>query len=366
MDRGDTHDRTSAGQVEGIECEAVYWAANQGNKGPTISAKLRLPSLFHVLPLPPSPSTSTRPHPTISSNPAPPTVSHPISAPPPPHTHLLPQVEVERLLAQGMNPNYKHGRSCLTPLFAAVNNNHRAVIEVLVRDGADINAKLGREGSTVLHSAAIKGDRGMVVLLVESGANLGVTDNQGKTASEVAKDNNKMDVLDYLNTAQMNALLSRPADVVAPPLAAGGSFAIPPGAGGAPSSAAGSDAGDHPGAGRASRGSSGGVDDGFKDRAAIARLAYTVDTLGRELQSRDIANEQRLMTMQQTLHAVAQSVQVRWGTGRGQRGDREGTGGGAGRGQGRRVCAFVLACGADLCVWCTCIDWSIVCDAVCA
>ena len=353
MDRGDTHDRTSAGQVEGIECEAVYWAANQGNKGPTISAKLRLPPFsmcfrFH----PPSPSTSTRPHPTISSNPAPPTVSHPISAPPPPHTHLLPQVEVERLLAQGMNPNYKHGRSCLTPLFAAVNNNHRAVIEVLVRDGADINAKLGREGSTVLHSAAIKGDRGMVVLLVESGANLGVTDNQGKTASEVAKDNNKMDVLDYLNTAQMNALLSRPADVVAPPLAAGGSFAIPPGAGGAPSSAAGSDAGDHPGAGRASRGSSGGVDDGFKDRAAIARLAYTVDTLGRELQSRDIANEQRLMTMQQTLHAVAQSVQVRWGTGRGQRGDREGTGGGQGGDRGG-VCVHsclrvvrIYACGA--------------------
>jgi ankyrin repeat protein len=88
------------------------------------------------------------------------------------------QVEVARLLlAAGANPNAivedkepVVDRPAGTPLYYAVQGDHKDMVELLLDSGADANAK-GRYGATVLYWSAETGRLDMVKLLIAKGAN---------------------------------------------------------------------------------------------------------------------------------------------------------------------------------------------------
>jgi hypothetical protein len=95
--------------------------------------------------------------------------------------------EVKNLIARGAEVNAKEKYRGITPLFIAVENGDKAIVETLIRFGADVNAR-DSEGRTPLMLLDDDAEDGLVELLVRNGANLDLTDNEGNTALILAAD----------------------------------------------------------------------------------------------------------------------------------------------------------------------------------
>lgn len=80
----------------------------------------------------------------------------------------------------------------ITPVMELVRKNDFAGAEKLVLQGADINIKDQVNGRTAVHYAALNDDKDMIELLKDKGnADLNITDNQGKTALDLALEGSK-------------------------------------------------------------------------------------------------------------------------------------------------------------------------------
>ena len=98
---------------------------------------------------------------------------------------------VRQLIAAGTDVNAKSGDGSQALNAAAVYNQHD-VIKLLLAHGANPNVR-NREGDTPLVCATkyAGGDPTTVKLLVDAGTNLGIADNDGKTALDYAMQQNQ-------------------------------------------------------------------------------------------------------------------------------------------------------------------------------
>ncbi len=86
---------------------------------------------------------------------------------------------VERLIANGMNPNARDAIG-MTPLHYAAYRGEPAVVAALIAGGADPDVK-DAMGMTPLHAAAFQGHPGVVGILLKAGADVNANDRAGNT-----------------------------------------------------------------------------------------------------------------------------------------------------------------------------------------
>jgi ankyrin repeat protein len=101
-------------------------------------------------------------------------------------------VQVNKLLASGVNVNEKSTKSGRTALMVAAEEGHKAIVNLLIANGANVNAQ-NRTGCTALMYAAINGYPDIVKLLINHGANVNIKDDYGHTALDCASINLKPD-----------------------------------------------------------------------------------------------------------------------------------------------------------------------------
>ena len=108
------------------------------------------------------------------------------------------------LIEQGakINAVSKHPMG-VTPLHAALFGRKLDTAKLLIEHGADVNIRRGgekwpRSGWTAMHYAAGYGFVDLIPLLINRGANLSITDNEGKTALQVAIDAGQTAVAEIL------------------------------------------------------------------------------------------------------------------------------------------------------------------------
>lgn len=143
------------------------------------------------------------------------------------HAAIAGKVEVVSLLLEAGEQVDSKGQDGATPLRCAVQEGHTGVVALLLAKGASIQDKdedeltvlhcaageghepiarlllsrapylaneQSKSGWSPVHSAAVMGHAHVVRLLIEYGADLKLTNNQGKTAGELAKERNKTEV----------------------------------------------------------------------------------------------------------------------------------------------------------------------------
>lgn len=125
-----------------------------------------------------------------------PTMEHPLSA----ACQNEDIDEVKNLIARGAGINTKEKYRGITPLFIAVENGNKAIVETLIRFGAKVNAR-DSERRTPLMLLDDDADDGIVELLVQNGAKLDLTDNQGNTALILAADGRELKTVKALIAA---------------------------------------------------------------------------------------------------------------------------------------------------------------------
>jgi len=89
-----------------------------------------------------------------------------------------------------------------TPLFVAVQNKHKPVVEYLISKGARIDEKNGQNNDTALHKACVTGSLEVVKILVDAGADINAVNKQGETPNDFAVENNHQSIVDYLESLQ--------------------------------------------------------------------------------------------------------------------------------------------------------------------
>ena len=94
--------------------------------------------------------------------------------------------KVDKLLSRGeLSPDCRDGEG-RTPLMVAADEGNAALAGVLIRHRADVNA-VDADGETVAMKAAYGGYLDVVELLVSKGAALGIRNNEGLSAVEIAQ-----------------------------------------------------------------------------------------------------------------------------------------------------------------------------------
>ncbi|KJV55510.1 ankyrin repeat family protein [Orientia chuto str. Dubai] len=81
--------------------------------------------------------------------------------------------------------------------WAAIKDNSKAT-NLLVGSGADLNIQSVETKLTALHMAAITGKASNARIIIDAGANLDTRDNNGKTAYDLALDNNYIDTANII------------------------------------------------------------------------------------------------------------------------------------------------------------------------
>jgi uncharacterized protein len=118
-------------------------------------------------------------------------------------------IEIVRLLLeQGADVQVKSGNNMAnTPLHAAAANmkNRQEMISLLLSHGADINEKQSG-GWTILHQAAQHNDPEMIAYFVEKGADPYLAKEDGKTALELAEDEEAHEAADILRNCTLNKI----------------------------------------------------------------------------------------------------------------------------------------------------------------
>ena len=106
---------------------------------------------------------------------------------------------IEALLLVGTDINivgdslYGHG----SPLHVAVQRNYQDIAELLLKHGAVVDLR-DLNDYTPLANAAWNGDLGMVKLLLDAGADINATNYQGHSPLSCARDNNKSEVVKFI------------------------------------------------------------------------------------------------------------------------------------------------------------------------
>lgn len=91
----------------------------------------------------------------------------------------------------------RHGASLGEAFIYAVECGHLAATKYLLSQGAKVNAR-GEYGETPLMRAARFGRKEIVKVLLLHGAKVGAKSTDGETAVDLARDNDKHDVLAIL------------------------------------------------------------------------------------------------------------------------------------------------------------------------
>jgi protein disulfide-isomerase-like protein len=105
--------------------------------------------------------------------------------------------QVERLLAKGIDVNYKEPYYGTTCLMLAAEKNYAELVTFLVKRGAAVDAS-NKNGNTALIKAAEFGQMKALRALVEAGASMTSRNIAGKTARDVAADEQKTEAKEYL------------------------------------------------------------------------------------------------------------------------------------------------------------------------
>ncbi len=106
---------------------------------------------------------------------------------------------IDALLDSGANINEKTKLNS-SPLFIAVINKKPDVVTLLISRNANIELENGVNKYTALHKAAEMGLLGIVSILVESGANTNAKTKGGNTPLDIARKENKLAVVAYLES----------------------------------------------------------------------------------------------------------------------------------------------------------------------
>ncbi len=106
---------------------------------------------------------------------------------------------VKLLLANRVDIDACYGSSGITPLIYAVLYKKKIdLVKLLVENSAKLDAKTVEDGYTALMLAAKKGRKDIVELLISKNVNLKIKDNLGKTALDLARENNHLAIVKLL------------------------------------------------------------------------------------------------------------------------------------------------------------------------
>jgi ankyrin repeat protein len=104
---------------------------------------------------------------------------------------------MQKLLANGANPNQARNNDGVTPLFIAAKNNRVEIVTLLLESGADIN-QANNNGVTPLSIAIANNRVEIVTLLLASGADINQANNNGVTPLFIAVANNRVEIVTLL------------------------------------------------------------------------------------------------------------------------------------------------------------------------
>lgn len=107
---------------------------------------------------------------------------------------------VLHLLKAGVSVNTAD-KQLLTPLHFAASGPNPDVVKLLIEYGAEIDATDGIENFTPLMYAAAEGNLAVVNILLQFGANTLLTDDDGDTAEEFARQNNQLEIVKRIQQA---------------------------------------------------------------------------------------------------------------------------------------------------------------------
>lgn len=123
-------------------------------------------------------------------------------------------LEIVRLLLAKRASTIGIGNDGIPILVLAANNNYPTIMELLLDHGAPINAKARSSGVTALIMAVACGSFETVRLLLIRGASTTERDEDGKTALEVAIEDDKTDIIALFNEHQLGRPLDLSSSVV--------------------------------------------------------------------------------------------------------------------------------------------------------
>jgi len=110
---------------------------------------------------------------------------------------------VKILLKSGANQNAIYTENGITPLVLSCIRNNFTIAQILIKAGANINDGVDM-GFDYIHYPIIEATRAnnlkLVKLLVECGADINVKDKQGESSVSIARDNDYIEITDYINS----------------------------------------------------------------------------------------------------------------------------------------------------------------------
>jgi len=113
---------------------------------------------------------------------------------------------VEILLSKGASLLDKD-EDGLTVLHVAAGEGHYAIVSTILGKANWLANEQSRSGWSPMHSAAVMGHAQVVGLLLDNGASAKLKNNQGKTAGDLAKERNKVEVSRRIDMVEQSAEL---------------------------------------------------------------------------------------------------------------------------------------------------------------
>lgn len=105
---------------------------------------------------------------------------------------------VKRLIAAGVDVNYKHGSGAVALMYAS-ENGYVEIVQILLENGADVNAQDGRWQSSLAY-ASWSGNLLIVEILLDAGADVQVADFMGNTPLGCAQSGGYTEIVELLES----------------------------------------------------------------------------------------------------------------------------------------------------------------------